>query len=124
MLLLRWSLSSLSQVEGWHAPAGRRTREPPAACTGQADQTGTTGGWLNLGPGRQIVLQDSPDGVSRLGGQAGTQAPDATPVSSQNRGSRAGSTIHSLPVEYADPPVMPTRASGLLDRKACMSNGV
>ena len=28
MLLLRWSLSSLSQVEGWHAPAGRRTREP------------------------------------------------------------------------------------------------
>src|SRR6516162_3767306 len=98
MLLLRWSLSSLSQVEGWHAPAGRRTREPPAACTGQADQTGTTGGWLNLGPGRQIVLQDSPDGVSRLGGQAGTQAPALTPVSSQNRGAgpEALSTV-SLP---------------------------
>ena len=24
----RWSTSSLSQVEGWHAPAGRRTWEP------------------------------------------------------------------------------------------------
>jgi len=54
---------------------------------------------VNLGPGRQIVSQDSPDGVSRLGGQAGTQAPDPMPVSSQNRGSRAGSTIHSLPAE-------------------------
>ena len=42
----------------------------------------------NLGPGRQIVSQDSPDGVSRIGGQAGTQAPDPTPVPSQNRGSR------------------------------------
>lgn len=29
----------------------------------------------------------------------GTQAPDTTPVTSQNRGSRAGSTIHSLPAE-------------------------
>ena len=48
----------------------------------------------------QIVSQDSPDGVSRIGGQAGTQAPDPTPVSSQNRGSRAGSTIHTLPADY------------------------
>src|SRR6266705_6400558 len=55
---------------------------------------------LNLGPGRQPVSQDSPHGVSRIGGQAGTQAPDPTPVSRQNRGSRAGSTIHSLPAEY------------------------
>jgi very-short-patch-repair endonuclease len=38
-------------------------------------------------------------GVSRIEGQAGTQAPDATPLPSQDRGSRAGSTIHSLPVE-------------------------
>jgi len=27
-------------------------------------------------------------------------------------------------VDYADPPVMPTRTSGLLDHKACVSNGV
>ena len=32
------------------------------------------------GDGRQIVSQDSPYGVSRIGGQAGTQAPDPTPV--------------------------------------------
>ena len=55
-------------------------------------------GAVNLGPGRQIVSQDSPDGVSRIGGQAGTQAPDLTPVSSQNReaGPEALSTV-SLP---------------------------
>ena len=57
-------------------------------------------GAVNLGPGRQSASQDSPYGVSRIGGQAGTQAPDTTPVTSQNRGSRAGSTIHSLPAEY------------------------
>ncbi len=64
-------------------------------------------GAVNLGPGRQSASQDSPYGVSRIGGQAGTQAPDTTPVTSQNRGSRAGSTIHSLPAEYDD-----LRASG------------
>src|SRR5260370_31643590 len=80
-----------------------RTRWPaalgtPASCTGWADQAGTAGGChKDLGPGRQIVSQDSPDGVSRIGGQAGTQAPDPMPVSSQNRGSRAGSTINILP---------------------------
>jgi hypothetical protein len=33
----------------------------------------------NLGPGRQIVSQDSPSGVSRIGGQAGTQAATLRP---------------------------------------------
>ena len=43
-------------------------------------------------------MQDSPHGVSRLGSQAGTQAPDPTPVSAQNReaGPEALSTV-SLP---------------------------
>jgi len=31
------------------------------------------------GDGRQIVSQDSPSGVSRIGGQAGTQAPTLRP---------------------------------------------
>jgi len=58
----------------------------------------------NLGPGRQIVSQDSPSGVSRIGGRAGTQAPDPTPVLSQDRGSwpEALSTV-SLPNISADP---------------------
>jgi hypothetical protein len=42
------------------------------------------------GPGRQVDSKDSPVGVSRFGGQAGTQATDPTPKPIQNRGSRAG----------------------------------
>src|SRR5260370_12382472 len=59
-------------------------------------------GAVKRGPGRQIVSQDSPSGVSRFGGWAGTQAPDPTPVHRQNRGSRAGagSTTHILPADY------------------------
>src|SRR6202011_3683553 len=83
-----------------------RTRWPsnlgtPASDPGQADQTGNAGGCQKkLGPGRQIVSQDSPSGVSRFGGQAGTQASDLTPAPGQNRGSRAGSTTHSLPADF------------------------
>src|SRR6185312_14754338 len=78
-----------------------RTCEPrPLAQDGQIRPAPPVGA-VNLGPGRRIVLQDSPHGVSRLGSQAGTQAPDPTPVSAQNRESRAGSTIHSLPAEYS-----------------------
>src|ERR1022692_3014608 len=84
------------RLKGWHAPAGRRTCEPrPLAQDGQIRPAAPVGA-VNLGPGRQIVSQDCPYGVSRIGGQAGPQAPDTTPVTSQNRGSRAGSTIHSL----------------------------
>jgi len=55
-----------------------------------------------------MVSQDSPDGVSRLGGQAGTQAPDPTPLFSQDQGSRAGSVIHSLPAESEWPMAVST----------------
>jgi hypothetical protein len=85
-------------------PLARRTREPrPLVQAGQIGPAPLAGAIKTLGPGRQIVSQDSPDGVSRIGGQAGTQAPDPTPVPGQNRGSRAGSTIHSLPAESARP---------------------
>src|SRR6185437_9681937 len=66
--------------------------------TGRSDRH-AGGCHKNLGPGRQIVSKDSRSGVSRIGGQAGTQATDPTPASPQNRASRAGSTIHSLPAE-------------------------
>src|SRR5213078_2272529 len=39
-------------------------------------------------------------GVSRIAGQAGTQATDPTPTSGQNPGSRAEAHIHILPAEY------------------------
>src|SRR5438477_2541908 len=52
------------------------------------------------GPGRQIDSQDSPSGVSRFGGQAGTQATDPTPPPDQSQGGRAGSTTHILPADY------------------------
>src|SRR5205814_9159038 len=88
-------------AEGWHAPAGRRTCDPrPLPRPGRSDRQRR---WVPLkpGPGRQIVSKDSPSGVSRFEGQAGTQAPDATPPPSQDRGSRARSTTHILPADYA-----------------------
>ncbi len=80
-----------------------RTRWPPdlgtpASCTGRADQTGTPAG-ATLGPGRRIVSKTARTGVSRFGGQAGTQAIDLTPAPPQNRAGRAGSTTtSSLPI--------------------------
>src|SRR6478736_5587956 len=74
----------------------------PASCPGRADRDGTAGGChKNLGPGRRIVRRTAREGVSRFGGQAGTQAPDPTPASPQNRASRAGSTKTILPADYA-----------------------
>src|SRR6266699_90812 len=62
-------------LKGWHAPAGRRIREPrPLPRPGGSDRAAPVGA-RNLGPGRQIVSQDSPSGVSRFGGHAGPQAP-------------------------------------------------
>src|SRR5580704_10871675 len=83
-------------------PLARRTREPrPLVQAGQIGPAPLAGAIKTLGPGRQIVSQDNPNGVSRIGGQAGTQAPDPTPVLSQDRGSRAGSTTHILPADSA-----------------------
>src|SRR5262245_38630499 len=56
-------------------------------------------GAKNLGPGRQIVSQDSPDGVSRLGGQAGTQAPTLRPHHRETTEAGPGSTTHILPAD-------------------------
>ena len=61
-------------------PLARRTREPrPLVQAGQIGPAPLAGAIKTLGPGRQIVSQDSPDGVSRIGGQAGTQAPTLRP---------------------------------------------
>ena len=90
-------------LKGWHAPAGRRTCEPrPLAQDGQIRPARR---WVpqKPGPGRRIVSRTARTGVSRFGGQAGTQAPDPTPEPPQNHGSRAGagSTTHILPADLA-----------------------
>jgi hypothetical protein len=72
-------LFSLWLRDGTH-PLAAPDLVTPASCPGQAEQTGSVGGCEEaLDPGRQIVSQDSPNGVSRFGIQAGTQALDHTP---------------------------------------------
>jgi hypothetical protein len=57
-------------------------------------------GARNWDPADRSFRKTTRGGVSRIGGQAGTQAPDPTRPSPQDRGSRAGSTIHILPADY------------------------
>jgi hypothetical protein len=83
-----------------------RTRWPPGPVNpgllpGQADQTGSAGGCHKTWARPTDRYQDSPSGVSRFGGQAGTQAPDPTPPPSRTGGSRAGSTTHILSADSA-----------------------
>jgi hypothetical protein len=67
---------------------------------GQADQTGNAGGCQkNWDPADRSFRKTTRCGISRLGGQAGTQAPDPTRPKRQDRGSRAGSTTHILPAD-------------------------
>jgi hypothetical protein len=92
--------SSFSVVEGWHAPAGLSDLGTPASCPGQAEQPTAPGGCHEtLDPGRQIVSQDSPNGVSRFGGQAATQAPDHTSrqINARESGPKAYLFTSSLP---------------------------
>src|SRR5258707_1670988 len=90
---------SLLWLQGWHAPAGRRTCETPASSQARQIRPAVPVGAMKPGPGRQIVSQDSPSGSSRFGGQAGTQAPDPNAPSSQSQGGRAGSITYILPAE-------------------------
>jgi hypothetical protein len=76
--------------DGTH-PLARRNCEPRPLVQARQIRAAPLAGAIRPGAGRQIVSQDSPDGVSRIGGQAGTQAPDSTPLFSRDQGSRAGS---------------------------------
>src|SRR5215471_16550390 len=65
-------------VEGWHAPAGRRTREPrPLAQAGQIRPAPPAGATTGTRPASQ--RKDNLNGVGRIGGQAGSQAPTLRP---------------------------------------------
>src|SRR5256885_15831999 len=85
MARTRWPVRP---VKPWPLIQARQIR--PAA------PVGATKAW---DPAGRSIRRTDPNGVSRLGGQAGTQAPDPTPPPSQSQGSRAGSTTHTLPAE-------------------------
>jgi hypothetical protein len=75
-------------------------REPWPLAQARQHRDGTAGGCQrNLGPADRSFRKTT-SGVSRLAGQAGTQATDPIPAPRQTSGSRAGSTIHILPAEY------------------------
>src|SRR5580698_11262149 len=85
-------------VEGWHAPAGRRTLVNPALL----HRTGRSGRHRRWVPHKTWArpadrfprTAERRQPVRRPGRDPG---PDPTPAPPQNRASRAGSTIHILP---------------------------
>src|SRR6516165_2984626 len=64
-------------------------------------------GALKRGPADRSFRRTARAGVSRIAGQAGP-VPDPTPEPGQTLRSRAGSTIHTLPAEYARIDRMPS----------------
>ena len=99
-MAFRWPIS---QVEGWHAPAGRPDLWTPASCTGQADQTGSAGGCLKPGarPTDRLAGQPVRRQPNRRSGRDPGPRPYARIPSKPGKpGRKAGSTIHSLPAEY------------------------
>ena len=84
------------------APGQRRHRDHPTT-VGGGDSLGRE--LVDLHVDRtDLATLPTPDdhprgGVSRIGGQAGTQAPGPARPSRQDQGSRAGSTTHTLPAE-------------------------
>src|SRR5258708_31957136 len=91
---------TLSEVEGWHAPAGRPDLGTVASCTGQADQTGSAGGcqktWAR--PTDRVARQ--PERRQPISGSG--RDPGHRPYAPADRkpGRRDRSTTHILPAEY------------------------
>src|SRR5260370_39256113 len=96
---LRWSRPSLSEVEGWHAPAGRRTCEPrPLAQDGQIRPARR---WVpETGPGRQNRFAGQPERRQPIRRSGRTQAPDPTPRQIKTGEAGPEALIHILPAEY------------------------
>src|SRR6516162_11538781 len=87
-------------VEGWHAPAGRRTREPrPLAQARQIRPAAPVDARTGTRPtGR---CKDNPSGVGRIGGQAGSQAPTLRPSHRETTKARPVSELSDHPCRYA-----------------------
>src|SRR6516165_1700327 len=90
-------MPSLSLVEGWHAPAGRRTWQPRPLAQARQIRPAAPVGARKPGarPTDRLAGQPERRQPNRRSGR--DPGPDPTPTPSQNRVSRAGSTIHILP---------------------------
>jgi len=85
-------MPSLFWLKAWRAPAVGPVKLRPPAWPGRSDRQRQ---WLpgTLDPGRQIVAQDNPSGVSRIGGQAASQRQLTLRPRHDKPRSRAGSII-------------------------------
>ena len=90
----------LLRVEGWHAPAGRRTCEPPASCPGRADQTGRAGGCQKTwGPADRSFRRTTRAASAASEVRPGPRPPTLCPrdITVREAGPEALSTV-SLPI--------------------------
>src|SRR5215510_6066296 len=85
--------------DGTH-PLAARTCEPRPLTQARQIRPAAPVGALKRGPADRSFRRTARAGVSRIAGQAGP-VPDPTPQPGQTLGSRAGSTTHTLPAEYA-----------------------
>src|SRR5271157_1613504 len=94
------------KVEGWHAPADRRTCDPrPLVQEGQIRTAAPVDAGISLGPGRQIDSQDNQPDVSRFASQTGTQDSRPYAPNPPRPGMQARSTTSSsLPNPGASQP--------------------
>ena len=67
----------------------------PGLSTGRADQTGRAGGCQTWGPADRSSRRTARSGISRIGGQAGTQCPDLALTESQSGKPRQEHCPHS-----------------------------
>src|SRR6266496_1877662 len=95
------SLFSGGGAEGWHAPAGRRTCEPrPLVQDGQIRPAVPAGAIKTWDPADRSFRRTTRAASAESEVRPGPRLPTLTPAPPQNRGSRAGSTTHTLPAEY------------------------
>ena len=85
--------------DGTHPLAVGPVKPWPLIQARQIRPAAPAGARKNWDPAGRSFRKTTRRGVSRIEGQAGTQAPDPTHPSPQDQGSRAGSTIHTLPAE-------------------------
>ena len=101
-------MPSLSQVEGWHAPAGRRTCETPASDPGQADQTGSAGGCQkNWDPADRSFRKTTRAASAESEVRPGPRLPTLRAHHVKIREAAPEALTHTLPADSVRPGVVP-----------------